>query len=104
MRECYHLGMRNIRTIRQPRRIQLAFDLSTHDRFAPRYFISKNPDEDLPKENPTIDRCECLKISLRCVLNIIQWIFCLIYFIFKSSNFLLKIIRTMIFRCSHHCH
>lgn len=120
MKECHHLGIRNFRTIRQPRRIELAFDLSTNDRSAPRYVVSKCHndqfnDNHLSMKTPTnvhrSDKYQYIKNSFICLLNIIQWIFCVLYYVLKYSNCLLgcllRIVRCVIFRyqsirCPHH--
>ena len=123
MKVCHHLGIRNFRTIRQPRRIELAFDLCMNDRSASQYVVSKCHDEQFKPEifhsnnismNNQSRKCHSTKHFFTCLLNLIQWLFCLVCVVLKYTNCflwcLLKMIRWVFsryqsIRCSHqHCY
>jgi hypothetical protein len=129
MDECHHLGIKNFKSIRHPGQIKLAFDLCNDDISAPRYVSSKGDDYNQVKfdyfpikksSHGSSQTCQCSKILISYVINILYSIFCVFYIIFKYTICLiwclLKIFLCTIFRiltqsrichpirCNHHHH
>ena len=124
MKECHHLGMKNVQTIRQSRRIQLAFDLSTDDASAPRSVSSKGEEREnkVHYQKDWFEQSQHKKRSFNCIIHTtLCWIFRVLCLILNYALCLLvclfKIVRCTLFRmlidrsnrfichpirCSHH--
>jgi hypothetical protein len=113
MNECHRLGIKNFQTIRQSRRIQLAFDLCADDPTAPRSVSSKGDDyhQRINCDYMAVKRSmndwsqkdqHDNKRSLSFIIDILWWIFRVLCLILKYTICLLwclfKIVRCTIFR------